>query len=98
MKYCCKEFEICAKGSPGFEKKEDGTWSVIDSKEYTIIDGMKFCPFCGQSLRYTVKETEDGWYVLNGDKEALFFSTYKANAHKFLEECSQGKVVGSSPT
>ncbi len=91
MNYCCDDFEISAKGSPGFERQDDGTWTFIDFKEYHIIPGMKHCPFCGERLGWvdhTVASAGGGWAVWSrGARGAYFHTKEEAEKHaKMLQE------------
>lgn len=85
MTYCCSEFRIRAEVSVAFERQDDGIWAIKGRTQCYVITGMKFCPFCGQSLNWIdhiVKPTGHGWAVWSrGARGAYFHTEEEAENH-----------------
>ena len=86
MKYCCKEFESKVNAYIGFDKQEDGTWSISGCTQCYIVHGMKFCPFCGKQLttKFMVEASNiHGYHVWLNGKAVAHFET-KGEAEEYV--------------
>ncbi len=79
MNYCCEDFEIRVENEAGFYKLEDGTWAICGCTQCFVVQGMKFCPFCGSDLapRYIVQHLEATVNVLD-------WTVFDTNRHKVI--------------
>ena len=91
MKYCCTDFEINTVQADVvlgcFEHQDDGTWDITVGPPKYVITGIKFCPFCGQGLRFLIIKAEDiePYWVYDGTKTVgLFESREAAEAYVLL--------------
>ncbi len=86
MKYCCTDFEIKVSDYVGFDKQEDGTWSISGCSQCYVVHRMRFCPYCGKQLttKYKIEVSNIyGYNVFTDGQGTRHFDT-RAEAEEYV--------------